>query len=120
MIFMFAESTCFMFFDWFLERQLMIMAIIGLICSVIMFAIGSNGVSIVIQTLICLVIAFVGGRIYEGETSETWLQTSWLSYIRAVLGSLVLGFAWLCFIGGGRGGVGVVVQTIASIFLKLG
>ena len=103
--------------DWFFQHHLRCMALTGLLCTVVMLAISGHWLAIAVQTVVALVVAFIGSEIYEGETSENWLDFSWKHNAKNIVGLILIGFAWLSFIGG-RGGYGVIVQTIATVFLK--
>jgi hypothetical protein len=107
------------FLDWFINNQLKIMSVIGVVCTVLVLVIGGPWLFILAQTTFSLVVAFIGAVLYEGETPENWLDFSWSSWARNIFGGILIGFAWMMFVGGRRGG-GVIGDTIANVLVRLG
>ena len=104
-------------FDWFIDCQLKFMALIGVTCILTAIALQGPYQTIVFGTIFCFILALAGSLLYQGETSESWLDYAWTRMIKDVIGLVLIGSAWLAF-AGGRGG-GVIGQTIAIVILKL-
>jgi len=99
-------------FDWFLEHQLKIVIIIGIISLVIQFSLSEIVLPIIFSFLFSLIIIFIGSRLYQTETSENWIKFSYVNTIKNVFGLVFISIGWVIFLRR------VFAQVIAAIFLK--
>ena len=100
--------------DWFINRQAAISGILGAICSVIVLLIDYRGVSVLLLSIFCFGVIFAASRLYQTDTSENWLDSSWSGLLRNVIGGVLMLFGWTVLLRG------VLSITIAAILLKLG
>jgi hypothetical protein len=99
-------------FDWFLDWQLKIVLILGVICSAIVFAFDFRGLQALISLLISLILIFGGSKIYAVETSENWINFSYSEIIKNVFGGALRIIGWTIFLRR------VLALAIASLILK--
>lgn len=99
-------------FDWFLEHQLKIVIIIGIISLVIQFSLSEIVLPIIFSFLFSLIIIFIGSRLYQTETSENWIKFSYVNTIKNVFGLVFISIGWVIFLRR------FFAQVIAAIFLK--
>ena len=100
-------------FEWFLERQLKIVLILGVICVAIIFAVDFRGLQALIILLVSSILILGGNKIYEVETSENWLKFSYFGIIKNIFGASLMVFGWSIFLRG------VLALAIASLLLKI-
>jgi hypothetical protein len=100
--------------DWFINCQAKIAGILGAICSAIVLLIDFRGVSVLILSIFCFGMIFAASRLYEADTSENWLDSSWRGLFRKVIGGVLMLLGWMFLLRG------VISRTIAAILLKLG
>ena len=100
--------------DRFLDWQLKIFLIVGLICIVVVFLFDFRGVQAIVFYLFSATLIFEKKKIYQIETSENWLKLSYSGIFRNIFGGVLMLLGWGIFLRG------VLAPAIASMFLKAG
>ena len=98
--------------DWFVSRQFRIAGTLAAVCSGVALLIDPRGVFVLAVSILCVADIFVAGRLFQGETTESWLDNSWSGLIRNVVGGILMLFGWVTLLRV------VVATTIAAILLK--
>lgn len=100
--------------DWFLDWQIKIALIIGIVCIPLIFAFDFRGFQAIPFFFLGLVLIFCGNKLFANETAENWIKFSYFDSIKKIFGGVLMFFGWFILIRQ------VLALAIASIFLKLG
>lgn len=84
--------------SWFLDAQLKIALVFGVICVAVIFIFDFRGFQAFISFLTSLVFIFVGQKFYTGENTENWLKFSYSETIKKVSGGIFLLLGWSIFL----------------------
>ncbi len=98
---------------FFLDRQLKILLIVGIICTITVFLLDFRGIQALAEFLLSAILIFAGQKLYQDDTSENWLKFSRAEMLRNIAGIILMFFGWIIFLEG------VLALAIASIILKL-
>ena len=98
--------------DWFLENQFKLGFGLGIVCVAIVFVLDARGPQAVLALAIALLMIYVGSRLFENDTSENWLSTSYGGLFRNVIGGVLMLTGWVLMLRG------VIALAIASVLLR--
>jgi hypothetical protein len=93
--------------------QIKFLLLLGAICLPIIFCLDFRGIQSAIVFLFSLALVFFGHKLYQGETSENWLDFSLFNSLRNATGSILILIGWIGFLRG------VLSVAIASLILWL-
>ena len=99
--------------DWFLTHQVKLASGLGLLSVAIIFMLDYRGPVALAVFIFSIASIFVGGRIFQHETSENWLSISYGGLLRNVVGSILMLFGWVTLLRG------LVAIAIAVILLRV-
>jgi hypothetical protein len=98
--------------DLFLNWQLKVMFVLGLVCLAVIFIFDFRGLPAVFTFVFSLIFAFCGQKLFAAETSENWLKFSYSDIIKNILGGVFLLLGWTVFLRG------VFALSIAALLLQ--
>ena len=99
--------------DRFLDHQLKILVILSALCITIVSLLDWRWLQVVLYDLLALLLSFLGGRFFEGDTSENWLGTSIGGMAKNAIGGASLLIGWTIFLEK------VLSVAVATILLRI-
>ena len=105
----------FQMVDWFLERQAKILFFLGLVCVLLIVAVGDyRWPQSIAGVLISFVFVFIAQKLYQADTTENWLKLKLSDIVKNVLSGVFTLFGWTIFLRG------VLALAIGAAVLKMG
>ena len=99
---------------WILSNQTPIALIVGICSLIVVFLFDVRGVEVLMAFAMSFGLIALGGRLFEPDTSENWLEISYGGMICNVIASVLLLIGWTILLRR------VLAAAIAAILLRMG